>query len=106
MFRSLCRRWFAAPRPARRARLALEPLEGRLVPATFLVTNPSDNLMPGSLRYAVTQANLPGNAGSTVSITPLVRGPINLTGGELALNARMTIRNDSGAPLKIHQAAP
>jgi hypothetical protein len=60
--------------------------------------------MPGSLRYAITQANLPGNAGSIVKITNQVTGPIDLTAGELPLNASMTIRNDSGAPVEIRQA--
>jgi len=105
MFRSFRRRPSAPPvPPARRPRLGLERFEDRLVPATFLVTNPSDNLLPGSLRYALTQANLPGNEGSTVEITPQLAGPINLTGGELPISSSMTIRNDSGAPLEIHQS--
>jgi hypothetical protein len=62
----------------------------------------SDNLMPGSLRYAITQANLPGNDGSIVRITKQVVGSIVLTAGELAINASMTIRNDSGSPVEIH----
>ena len=81
-----------------------ESLESRLVLSTFLVTNPSDNLAPGSLRYAITQANLPGNEGSTVKFTPQVAGPIVLTGGELSISDNMTIRNDSGAPLEIRQS--
>lgn len=105
MFRSLSRR-LRAPKSTRTCRLrpSLEILEDRLVPATFLVTNPTDNLDPGSLRYAITEANLPGNQGSTIEITPQVNGPINLTGGELPIESNMTIRNDSGAPLEIHQA--
>ncbi len=83
-----------------------EALEGRVVLATFLVTNPSDNLLPGSLRYAITEANLPGNGGSTVEITPQVAGPIDLTLGELFIANNMMIRNDSGAPLEIHQSTP
>ena len=83
-----------------------ESLESRLVLATFPVTNPSDNLLPGSLRYAITQANLPGNEGSTVAITPQVAGPIVLTGGELSITSSMTIRNDSGAPLEVRQSTP
>jgi hypothetical protein len=76
MFRSMCRRFLApARRPVRRPCLRLESLEDRLVPATFFVTNASDNLDPGSLRYALTQANLPGNQGSTIEITPQVTGP-------------------------------
>jgi hypothetical protein len=79
-------------------------LEDRLALSTFLVNNSTDNLMPGSLRYAITQANLPGNAGSIVKITNQVTSPIVLTAGELPLNASMTIRNDSGAPVEIRQA--
>src|SRR5581483_7479250 len=82
-------------------RLFLEVLEDRLVPSTFLVTNASDNLAPGSLRYAIEQANLPGNANSTVEITPQVTGPIILSHGELPIDSSMTIRNASGAPLEI-----
>jgi hypothetical protein len=106
MLRTLCRRLLCtASRPIRRThRLALEPLEDRAVPATFLVINSADNLLPGSLRYAVTQANLPGNGGSTIEITPQVVAPITLTSGEMPITSNMTIRNDSGAPLEIHQA--
>jgi predicted outer membrane repeat protein len=73
------------------------------VPATFFVTNSTDNLLPGSLRYALTQANLPGNNGSTIEITPQVSAPIALHLGELPIAQDMTIRNDSGAPLEIRQ---
>jgi len=92
--------------PRRRwdSRLSLEILEDRLALSTFLVTNSTDNLMPGSLRSAITQANLPGNNGSVVRITNQVAGPIVLTAGELPINASMTIRNDSGAPVEIRQA--
>src|SRR5262245_27572309 len=90
-------------RRPRAARPALEVLEGRVTPSTFLVTNSSDDLLPGSLRAALTRANLPGNEGSTVEITPQVTSPIVLTNGELPINASMTIRNDSGAPVEIRQ---
>jgi hypothetical protein len=83
--------------------VAWRPVGGP-VPATFRVTNSLDNLLPGSLRYAITQANLAGNGGATVEITPQVTGPIVLTNGELPINASMTIRNDSGAPVEIRQA--
>jgi hypothetical protein len=90
-------------RRPRAARPTLEVLEDRVTPSTFLVTNSTDNLMPGSLRYAITQANLPGNDGSTVRITNQVAGPIVLTEGELPINASMTIENLSGAPVEIRQ---
>jgi hypothetical protein len=108
MLRAYWHRLFHRPvktscRRPRTARPTLEVLEGRVTPSTFLVTNSTDNLMPGSLRYAITRANLPGNDGSTVELTPQVTSPILLTNGELPINASMTIRNDSGAPLEIRQ---
>jgi predicted outer membrane repeat protein len=83
-------------------RLAVECLEDRLTPSTYLVINSSDNLQPGSLRWAIGQAN--GDPGSTVEITPQVTGPINLN-GELSILTDMTIENDSGAAVAIHQQA-
>src|SRR5579884_4065036 len=84
----------AAARYRPRARRpSLEILEDRLTPSTFLVVNSADNLLPGSLRYALSQANL--NPGSTVAITSSVAGPINLTRGELSITANVTIRNDA-----------
>jgi hypothetical protein len=91
------------PRRQWDSRLSLEILEDRLALSTFLVTNSTDNLMPGSLRYAITQANLPGNDGSIVRITNQVAGPIVLTEGELPINASLTIENRSGAPVEIRQ---
>jgi hypothetical protein len=78
-------------------------LEDRVTPSTFLVTNTSDDLRPGSLRAAITQANLRGNEASTVEITAAVTGPIRLTAGELPVLASMTIENLSGAPVDIRQ---
>jgi hypothetical protein len=99
MFRTLRKR---LARPS--ARPTLEVLEDRLVLSTILVTNSSDNSLPGSLRYAIGQANQPGHAGSVVSITAQVSGPIILTQGELTVGADMTISNDSGVPVEIRQA--
>src|SRR5262249_8895599 len=81
----------------------VEGLRHRLGSSTLLVTNSLDNLLPGSLRYAISQANLPGNNGSTVRITPQVTHPIVLTNGELPVNASMTIENLSGGPVEIRQ---
>jgi hypothetical protein len=88
-------------RCSRTCRPSLEFLEDRLTPATFFVVNSSDNLLPGSLRQALTQANL--DPGSTIAITAQVTRPINLTQGELPILANLTIRNDSGAALAIQQ---
>jgi hypothetical protein len=65
MTRSWIRNWFTrpAPRPIRRAphrtRLAVEALEGRWVPSTFVVTNPTDTPVTGliDLRQAIAMAN-------------------------------------------------
>ena len=50
-----------SPSRRRRASLALEPLESRHLPATFVVVNTNDDSDTGSLRWAIDQANaLPG----------------------------------------------
>jgi titin len=81
-----------SPPPAR-ARLRVEPLEDRLAPATFTITNASD-AGAGSLRAAIMSANaLPGAdtirfhiAGDGVhtidlfSALPLITGPLKLAG--------------------------
>jgi hypothetical protein len=61
-------------RPPKSFRPDLQILEDRLTPATFFVTNPADNLLPGSLRYAITQANLPA-----IRVPPW-RSPRNASG--------------------------
>lgn len=49
------------PRPKPSRRLVLEPLEHRLAPAVFTVTNFADDGSVGSLRWAVAQANSHAN---------------------------------------------
>ena len=70
-----------------RARLALQPLEDRAVPATFTVTTTSDSGV-GSLRDAIAQAN--GNAeADTITFdvaTFATAKTISLTGGELLID--------------------
>jgi hypothetical protein len=94
---------------SRRVRPAIEGLEDRAMLSTFLVTNAFDSSrvsIPGSLRWAVHQANLPMNQGSTVEITSAVLNQgntINLTGGELPIRSSLTIENASGVPLTIRQ---
>ena len=90
-------------------RLGFDMLEDRVVPAVFQVTNaldPRGMIVPGSLRWAVTRANLGQNQGSQVEITSSVKGPIILRAGELPIKASMTIENDSGVPLTIRPGAP
>jgi hypothetical protein len=95
-------------RPRSRAiRLSLDVLEDRVTPSTFLVTNASDpqhKPLSGSLRWAINQANLPKNQGSTVEITAAVQGPIILHAGDLPIRSSVTIENASGVPLSIQQA--
>jgi hypothetical protein len=93
----------------RSIRLALDVLEDRTTPSTFLVTSaldPRGMLVHGSLRWAVSQANLPRNQGSTVAITPTVQNSITLRAGEISIRSSMTIENESGHPLTIRQASP
>jgi hypothetical protein len=58
------------------------------------------------LRWAVAQANLPRNQGSTVAITPAVQSPITLRAGEISIRSSLTIENESGHPLTIQQSSP
>jgi hypothetical protein len=85
---SWIRKLFARPprKGPRRARLAVEALERRLVP-TFTVTNLLDDGSVGSLRWAVGQANMAGGDQSidfdpTVFATPQT---ITLSGTQLEL---------------------
>src|SRR5438309_11987595 len=95
--RSWLRDLFARPitRPAhpvrRRARLALEALEGRDVPATFTVTNALDDGSAGSLRWAVGRANATAGA-DTISFSSLfnLAQAITLTAGQLTLTDTAT----------------
>ncbi|MHC5542950.1 hypothetical protein ACYOEI_32415, partial [Singulisphaera rosea] len=93
--------------PTRCLRPSLDRLEDRTTPSTFYVTNALDSRVPtpGSLRWAIGQANLPQNQGSTVAITPQVQGTIALRAGELKISSSVTIENDSGHALTI-QAGP
>ncbi len=80
-------------RPARRPRRSFVPrltaLEDRTVPSTFTVTNLLDNPNPGSLRWAVGQANAhPGP--DTVNFSPGLHGAITL-GSELKITGDVTI---------------
>ncbi len=94
---------------SRTSRPGIDVLEDRVTPSTFYVTttvDPPGSLAPGSLRWAVAQANQSQNQGSTVAITPLVKGTINLQAGEIPIRSSLTIENDSGNPVTILQATP
>gem|GEM_PF-3670768 len=104
-----CNAKFEARALHRRYRLSLNVLEDRTTPSTFAVTtdvDPIGKLVPGSLRWAVSQANQPRNQGSTIEIMPSVQKSITLLAGELCISSSMTIENASGAPLSIIQATP
>jgi hypothetical protein len=87
----------------RRVRLHLEALEDRtlLSAQLFTVTSTSDDLSAattkGTLRWAVTQADMPGNAGSTIEFSNSLSGKtITLTQDQLDITNNMTI-NGLGA---------
>src|ERR1700722_14887269 len=93
----------------RAIRPSLDILEDRTTPSTFLVTcalDPPGALAPGSLRWAVAQANLPRNQGAIVAITPAVQNSITLRAGEISIRSSLTIQNESGHPLTIEQSSP
>src|SRR5262245_25562465 len=71
----------AAMRKPARARLGLEALDGRLVPAGFHVSTLADG-GAGSLRAAVAQADAHAGA-DTIVFDDGLTGTIALTGGEL-----------------------
>jgi predicted outer membrane repeat protein len=77
--------------PSARARLALEPLEDRTVPAPFTVTNLNDS-GAGSLRQAILDANTAVGA-DTITFQPGLSGTITLTTGELLVSDSLTIHS-------------
>jgi CSLREA domain-containing protein len=92
------------PRPPARARLALEPLEERTVPATiFTVTTLADETNPVgplSLREAIGDANL--NAGAdTINFQPGLSGTITLSLGQLQITDSVTITGPAAAVITI-----
>src|SRR5436305_6133180 len=75
-----------------RRRLSVEVLEDRWVPSTFTVVNTQDNTDPGSLRWAVAQANSTVGADTIVFDSTLFSTPqtITLTTGQLTLSDTAT----------------
>src|SRR5947207_6477141 len=71
-----------------RARLAVEVLEDRCVPATFAVINTLDDGSVGSLRWAVDQANTAAGDDTIVFDKTVFKTPqtIDLAGSQLELS--------------------
>src|SRR5262245_16181900 len=67
----------------------LTALEDRTLPSTFLVTNLAD-AGPGSLRYAVQQANLAPGA-DAIEFAGGLKGTVALAGGQLSITDDLTI---------------
>ena len=67
----------------------VEPLEGRIAPATIVVTSLAD-AGAGTLRAAIQQANL-DRAQDTITFAPSVTGTITLTTALPDLSANMVI---------------
>src|SRR3954447_22215775 len=87
-----------------RPRLGVEALEGRLVPSTFTVLNTLDDTNPGSLRWAVGQANSMPGADTIAFDSTAFKTPhtITLTAGQLELSdAATTTITDPAAGLTI-----
>src|SRR5262249_12555257 len=81
------------------SRLAVEALEDRTVPSTFLVTNTADS-GPGSLRSAVLAANAMSGA-DAIFFGPRVHGTISLTSGELSITDDLTIAGPGTGDLSV-----
>jgi Bacterial Ig-like domain (group 3) len=82
-----------------RFRPSLERFEDRLLLSTFRVSNKSDNEKPGSLRYAIEQANQPANAGSTIAIDSKLFGTIQLTKPLPDLSENVTIEKPASSTI-------
>src|SRR5262249_41082143 len=85
-------------RPAPRA-WAVEPLEGRVVPATITVTSLGD-AGPGTLRAAIAQADQ-DTAPDTITFAPSVRGTITLLSALPDLEHALTIDGPGAKALTV-----
>jgi len=91
-----------------RARLLLQPLETRAVPATFTVTNTNDDptgATTGSLRWAITQANATAGA-DTINFSPTSFGSFQAIflapgAGQLTISDAVTITGPGASTLLI-----
>jgi hypothetical protein len=81
------------------ARLGVEPLEDRIVPATFTVRNLAD-AGDGSLRAAVTAANTNPGA-DVVDFAPGLGGTVALTSGELGITDDVLIAGPGANRLAV-----
>ena len=78
---------------------AVELLESRIAPATFLVAS-LDDAGPGSLREAIVEAN--GNSGADIIIFQQgLAGTINLSSGQIAITDTMTIKGPGADKITI-----
>ncbi len=97
----------AANKKTRYRKFFLETLEDRtlLSGQTFVVNITTDAGIgsgnTGDIRYCVNQANLAGNAGSTITFDKALGSTVFLSGNELALSQDMTIQGPVGGGLTI-----
>ena len=92
-----------ARRQARPARPRVEPLEGRVVPATIIVTTAADS-GPGSLRAAITQADADGTQ-DTIAFAPSVRGTITLLSALPDLSGKLILDGPGARVLTVARSA-
>jgi hypothetical protein len=97
----------AANKQYRFRKFFLEALEDRtlLSPQVFTVNITTDAGIgtgnTGDIRYCINQANLSGNAGSTITFDKALGSTIFLSGNELAIAQNMTIEGPVGGGLSI-----
>lgn len=82
-----------------RASYFAEPLESRLLFATFTVTAP-DDAGPGTLRQAVLDANAAAGD-DTINFDQAVTSPITLTTGSISINSNIAITGPGSSALTI-----